>query len=97
MSDERAANVRDIRGDVKAEAEGLLNQAAGAVQDAYSKTVDAAAEGAQTAKEAAIASHDYRRKFVEKNPHTAAAIALGLGLLTGYTSHRPQLKRNWGD
>jgi ElaB/YqjD/DUF883 family membrane-anchored ribosome-binding protein len=95
MSDQRAANIRDIRGDVKTEAEGLLNQAAGAVQDAYNKTVDAAAEGAQTAKEAAIASHDYLRKFVENNPHTAAAIALGMGLLIGYMSRRPQPTRRW--
>lgn len=97
MADERSSSVHGIRSDVKADAEGLLNQAAGAVQGAYSKTVDAAAEGAQTAKDAAIAGHDYLRKFVENNPHTAVAIALGLGLLIGYTSHRPPPRRSWWD
>ena len=90
-------NAGKIAGDVRTEAEGLLNQAAGAVQNAYGKTVDAAAEGAQTAKEVAIASHDFLRKFVEEKPYTTAAIALGMGLLIGYTAHRPPPRRSWWD
>ena len=97
MADERVGTVHDIRGDVKADAEGLLNQAAGGVQDAYNKTADAATEGAKAVKEAAIAGHDFLRNFVEKNPHTAVVLAIGLGLLVGYTSHRPPPRRGWWD
>ena len=90
--------VGKVTGDTKTEVKGVMNQAAGAVQDAYGKTVDAATEGAQTVKEAAIQGHDIVRKFVEDNPYTAAAIALGVGLLIGYAAHRPpQQRRYWWD
>jgi hypothetical protein len=36
--------------------------------------------GLMTVKDAAIASHDFLQKFVEDNPHTATAIALGIGM-----------------
>ena len=88
---------RKVASDVSTEAETLTNQAAGAVKDAYGKAVDVAAEGAQTVKGAAIASHDFLRKFVEENPYTTAAIALGMGLLIGYTAHRPAPRRSWWD
>jgi NADH:ubiquinone oxidoreductase subunit D len=42
-ADQRGGNAA---GDVRSQADGLMNQAAGAVQDAYGKTVDAAVEGA---------------------------------------------------
>jgi uncharacterized protein YjbJ (UPF0337 family) len=79
------------------EAEGMMNQAAGAIQDAYGKTVDTAIEGAQTVKDAAVAGHDYIKKFVEDNPHTATLIALGIGVLVGYAAHRPPPRRRWWD
>jgi uncharacterized protein YjbJ (UPF0337 family) len=84
-----------IAGDTKTQVEGLAHQATGVVQDAYGKTMDAAAEGAQTIKGAAIAGHDYLRKFMEDNPHTTTVIALGLGLLIGYVAHRQPSRRNW--
>ena len=80
--------VGKVTGDTKTEVQGVVNQAAGAVQDAYGKTVDAAKEGAQTVKEAAVEGHDKVRKFVEENPHTATAVALGIGVLIGYLIHR---------
>jgi uncharacterized protein YjbJ (UPF0337 family) len=61
--------VGKVTGDTKTEVKGVMDQAAGAVQDAYGKTVDAAMEGAQTVKEAAVEGHDAVRKFVEDNPH----------------------------
>jgi uncharacterized protein YjbJ (UPF0337 family) len=70
--------VGKVTGDTKTEVKGVMDQAAGAVQDAYGKTVDAAMEGAQTVKEAAVEGRDAVRKFVEDNPHTATAIALGI-------------------
>jgi uncharacterized protein YjbJ (UPF0337 family) len=84
-----------ITGDAKTQVEGLVNEATGAVKEAYGKTKDAAAEGAQTVKGAAIAGHDYVRKFMEDNPHATALIALGIGLLIGYAAHRPPPRRNW--
>ena len=87
--------VGKVTGDTKTEVKGMMNQAAGAVQDAYGKTVDAAMEGAQTVKEAAVEGHDAVRKFVEDNPHTATAIALGIGLLIGYAAHRPPQRGYW--
>ena len=97
MADERLGVVRGFPGEAKAEAEGLLNQAAGAAKDAYSKTVDAAAEGAQVAKDAAIAGSDALRDFVEERPYTTAALALGMGLLIGLMSNRPPPRRSWWD
>ena len=86
-----------VADNAKTGAEDLMNQAAGAVQDAYVKTVDAAVEGAQTAKDAAVAGHDFLRKFMEENPHTTTAIALGIGLLIGYTATRQPPRRAWWD
>ena len=97
MADERAGIVHGLDGDTKANAEGLLNKAAGAVEDAYSKTVDAAAEGAQVAKDAAIAGRDFLQDFVEERPYTTAALALGMGLLIGLMSNRPPPRRSWWD
>jgi uncharacterized protein YjbJ (UPF0337 family) len=82
-------------GDTKSEMKGAMNQAAGAVQDAYGKTVDAAVEGAQTVKEVAIQGHDTVRRIVEDNPYTAIAIALGIGLVIGYAAHREPQRRWW--
>jgi uncharacterized protein YjbJ (UPF0337 family) len=87
--------VGKIAGDTKTQVEGLVNQATGVVQDAYGKTMDAAAEGVQTVKGAAIAGHDYLRKFMEDNPHTTTLIALGMGLLIGYAAHRQPSRRSW--
>jgi len=115
MSDDRiAGTVRNFggkvqegvgkaTGDVKTEAQGMMNQATGAVQDAYGKATDAAMDGAQMVKDAAVEGHDSVRKFVETNPFTATAIALGIGLFIGFAAHRqpdpPPLSslRRWWD
>ena len=75
----------------KAAAEGLANQAAHAadmVQDSYGKAVDTAKEGVAAAKDAAAAGHDSLRKFMEDNPHTTTALALGIGVLIGFAATR---------
>ena len=108
MADDRTGTVRNFGGKVQegvgtgagnatTESEGMMSQAAGAVQDAYGKTVDAAIDSAQTVKEAAVAGHDHVKKFVEDNPHTATLIALGIGVLVGYAAHRPPPRRGWWD
>jgi uncharacterized protein YjbJ (UPF0337 family) len=82
-------------GDTTKQVEGFVNQATGAAKDAYGKTMDAAAEGAQIVKDAAISGHDSLRRFMEDNPHTTTLIALGIGLLIGYAAHNQPPRRNW--
>lgn len=82
-------------GDSATELQGRLKQAAGTVQETYGKTVDAAADGARSVKDAVVSGHDVVAKFMEENPHTTALIALGIGLLIGYTAHRPPPRRWW--
>jgi uncharacterized protein YjbJ (UPF0337 family) len=89
--------VGKVTGDTTTEVKGVMNQAAGAVQDAYGETVDAAMEGVETVKEAVIEGHDVVRKFVENNPHTATAIALGIGLFIGYAAHIQPSRQRWWD
>jgi uncharacterized protein YjbJ (UPF0337 family) len=109
MSDDRiAGTVRNLGGKVqegvgkvtgsaKTEAQGLMNQAAGAVQNAYGQAADAAAEGAETVKQAAIEGHDVLKKFIEENPHTATLIAIGIGFFIGYAAHQPPRRHYWWD
>jgi len=84
-----------IAGDTRSQVEGFLNQVTGTMEEAYGKSRDAALEGAQTVKHAAIAGHDYLRKFMEDNPHTTTVIALGIGLLIGYAAHWQPSRRSW--
>ena len=72
----------------KAAAEGLVNQAADVVQDNYGKAVDTAKDGVEAAKDAAVAGHDFVRKFMDDNPHTTTALALGIGVLIGFAATR---------
>jgi ElaB/YqjD/DUF883 family membrane-anchored ribosome-binding protein len=108
MADERAGTVHTLSGRLEdgagktadaamAEAANLKDQATGAMKEAYDKTVDAAVEGAEAVKGAAIASHDFLRKFMEENPHTTTVIALGVGLLIGYSATRQPARRGWWD
>jgi ElaB/YqjD/DUF883 family membrane-anchored ribosome-binding protein len=86
-------SVSGMADNTKAAAEGLMNQTAEAAQDAYGKTVDAAKDGVETVKDAAVAGHDFLGKFMEDNPHTTTAIALGIGVLIGYTATRQPARR----
>jgi len=99
MADELRSTVRSVgttiketagraADNTKAAAEGLVDQAAERVQEDYGKAVDAAKDGAAAVKDAAIAGHDSLRKFMEDNPHTTTALALGIGVLIGYTATR---------
>jgi uncharacterized protein YjbJ (UPF0337 family) len=71
MADERIeSRVRAAGGegigktaDTKTQVDGLAYQATGAVKEAYGKTMDAAAESAETVKDAAVAGHDYLRNL----------------------------------
>jgi uncharacterized protein YjbJ (UPF0337 family) len=89
--------VGKVTGNAATQAEGVVDQAMGAMQDAYGATKDAAVEGAKMVKDAAVEGEDILRNFIEKQPYTATLIALGVGLIIGYSAHRPALPppRNW--
>ena len=72
----------------RAAAEGMVSQAKDVVQDNYGKAVDTAKEGVGAAKDAAVAGHDFLRKFMDDNPHTTTALALGIGVLIGFAATR---------
>jgi uncharacterized protein YjbJ (UPF0337 family) len=63
-------------GDAKTQAQGKLDQAAGAAQDLYGQTADAA-------RETAGAFEKWLRTTVDTQPYTAALVALGVGWLVG--------------
>jgi uncharacterized protein YjbJ (UPF0337 family) len=77
-----------VTGDSKTQAEGLVNQAAGATQDVYGQVRDSAADAVGTAKDAAVTLEQWLRKTIETQPYTAVVIAVGIGWLLG-RMHRP--------
>ena len=70
-----------VLGDKGMQAEGRLNQAAGATQQLYGQTADAAREGAAT-------FDDWFRDTVGRQPYVTAIALLGVGWLLGRL-HRP--------
>lgn len=70
-----------VVGDKSMQAEGRLNQAAGAAQQFYGQTADAARESAAT-------FDDWFRDTVESRPYVMAMALLGVGWLLGRL-HRP--------
>ncbi len=70
-----------LTGDVKTQLQGKLDQAAGAAQDLYGQTADAA-------RETAVTFDKWLRNTIETQPYTAAMVALGIGWLLG-RMHRP--------
>jgi uncharacterized protein YjbJ (UPF0337 family) len=68
-------------GDVRTQVEGRLDQAAGAAQDLYGQTSDAA-------RETAVTLDKWLRNTIETQPYMAAFVALGIGWLLG-RMHRP--------
>jgi uncharacterized protein YjbJ (UPF0337 family) len=73
-----------ITGDVKSQADGLSNQAAGAAQDLYGQ----AKETAQVMRQGAIDAEDHVRRIVERRPYSTAFAALGVGWLIGRMGRR---------
>jgi uncharacterized protein YjbJ (UPF0337 family) len=77
-----------VTGDAETEAKGIGNQISGAAQNLYGQARDTASDVAGTARESASNLEGALRGFIETQPYTAAAIALGLGWLFG-RMHRP--------
>ncbi|HLZ01701.1 MAG TPA: CsbD family protein [Bradyrhizobium sp.] len=72
-----------VTGDPKSQAEGLVEQAAGAAQDLYGQAKDAAADAAAVVRQGAADTDDYVRQIIEKRPYTTAIIALCIGWVIG--------------
>jgi uncharacterized protein YjbJ (UPF0337 family) len=68
-------------GNMKAQFQGKLDQAAGAAQDLYGQATDATRDTAATLDK-------WLRTTIETQPYTTAIVALGLGWLLG-RMHRP--------
>jgi uncharacterized protein YjbJ (UPF0337 family) len=81
LGGEAEEGVGRLTGDVKTQLQGKLDQAAGAAQDLYGQTADAA-------REAAVTFDKWLRNTIEAQPYTAAMVALGIGWLLG-RMHRP--------
>ena len=80
--------VARMTGDATSEAEGVLNQAAGAAQNLYGQAKDNASDAAAAVRQGAVTAEDYIRHTIEKRPYTTALVALGLGLLIGRLGRR---------
>jgi hypothetical protein len=67
----------------------MMEQVAGTVQNAYGQAVDAAAEGADAVKQAAIESHDFLKRFIEEIPipRRLSRLASGFSLDTPLINH----------
>ncbi len=75
-------------GDPKSQAEGVVNQAAGAAQNLYGQAKDGAADAAQAVREGASSAEDVIRHVIEQRPYTAALVALCIGWFIGRTGRR---------
>jgi uncharacterized protein YjbJ (UPF0337 family) len=70
-----------MTGDLKRQVQGKLDQAAGAAQEFYGQTADAA-------RDTAVTLDKWLRSTIETQPYTAVLVAFGVGWLLG-RMHRP--------
>jgi uncharacterized protein YjbJ (UPF0337 family) len=70
-----------VTGDTESQIKGKFNQAAGAAQDLYGQTADAA-------RDTAANLDGWFRNTIETQPYTVALAVLGIGWLLG-RMHRP--------
>jgi uncharacterized protein YjbJ (UPF0337 family) len=77
-----------VAGDTDATIQGKVKQAVGEAQDMYGQVKDSAGDAVDAIKDASASVEDSISTYIENNPYTSVAIALGLGWLIG-RSHRP--------
>jgi uncharacterized protein YjbJ (UPF0337 family) len=77
-----------VTGDAKTQAEGIINQAAGAAQDLYGQAKDSASDAAKVVRRGAMNAEDYIRQTIERRPYTAAFAALCVGWIIGRMGRR---------
>jgi uncharacterized protein YjbJ (UPF0337 family) len=75
-------------GDAKTRVHGQMREAEGSIQELYGQAVTAAEDAVDTVRQMPASLDHTIRRYVENNPYTTAAIALGLGWLVG-RSRRP--------
>jgi uncharacterized protein YjbJ (UPF0337 family) len=75
-------------GDMDATIQGKVKQTVGGAQDMYGQVKDSAGDAVNAMKDASASVEDSISTYIENNPYTSVAIALGLGWLIG-RSHRP--------
>jgi uncharacterized protein YjbJ (UPF0337 family) len=75
-------------GNTKLQAEGLVDQAAGAAQNLYGQARDSVADAAGAAQDSAASFEKWLRRTIETQPYTSALVAVGLGWFLG-RMHRP--------
>jgi uncharacterized protein YjbJ (UPF0337 family) len=87
-----AGNVRDVggkleeglgrvTGDARTQADGLVKQFAGAVQNTYGQAADVASNAAGNARDTAITFEKLLRDTVETKPYTSVLVGIGVGWL----------------
>lgn len=72
-----------VTGDTSTQAEGVLNQAAGAAQDLYGQAKDAATDASRAIRRGAGDAEDFVRHTIETRPYTTAFVALVVGWIIG--------------
>ena len=77
-----------VLGDVKMQAEGVINQAAGTAQDLYGQAKENVSEAAEVVRQGAMDAEGYIRHTIEKRPYTAVLVALCVGWLMGRIGRR---------
>jgi uncharacterized protein YjbJ (UPF0337 family) len=70
-------------GNTSAQTEGLVDQAAGAVQDLYGQARDNVADAAGAAQDTAATLEKWLRRTIETQPYTTAIVCIGIGWLLG--------------
>jgi uncharacterized protein YjbJ (UPF0337 family) len=75
-------------GGAKTRVQGQMRQAEGSIQDLHGQAVDSAEDAIDAVRQMPASVDDSIRHYIETNPYTTAAIALGIGWLIG-RSHRP--------
>ena len=75
-------------GDAKTRVQGQVRQVEGSIQDLYGQAVDSAEDAIDAVRQMPASVDDSIRHYIEANPYSTAAIALGIGWLIG-RAHRP--------
>jgi uncharacterized protein YjbJ (UPF0337 family) len=75
-------------GDAKSQADGLINQAAGAAQDRYGQARETDSDAAQAVRQGAIDAEDHVRRIIVRRPYTTAFAALCVGWFIGRMRRR---------
>jgi uncharacterized protein YjbJ (UPF0337 family) len=74
-------------GDAKARGHRQTKPAEGGIQDLYGQAVDGTEDTIDAVRKMPASLDDTIRHYIENNPYTTAAIAVGLGWLIGRSHH----------